>query len=251
MMKRTKTTTRLGRRPTCLVGLLVLLALVTPSVAHAQLGRPTEAHDHDHEGRIFAGGALTYWRNTKERTTTFDFSPEIGYLFNDTWGTGLLLGYEHGSAGEGPARSVENAFKISPFVRCYYMHRGPFNLFMDGGAGVNFAEERKGGSVERRNGFEVGIRRWLCRSDRGTVPLPSLRFSRLPQWLLLRRRARPRARRLRYTLRSRRANDRAGAGVLTVSASVYRRERGYVQMNGHTPFFCAVGRSESGISARQ
>ena len=91
MMKRTKTTTRLGRRPTCLVGLLVLLALVTPSVAHAQLGRPTEAHDHDHEGRIFAGGALTYWRNTKERTTTFDFSPEIGYLFNDTWGTGLLL----------------------------------------------------------------------------------------------------------------------------------------------------------------
>ena len=119
MMKRTKTTTCLGRRPTCLVGLLVLLALVTPSVAHAQLGRPTEAHDHDHEGRIFAGGALTYWRNTKERTTTFDFSPEIGYLFNDTWGTGLLIGYEHGSAGEGPARSVENAFKISPFVRCY------------------------------------------------------------------------------------------------------------------------------------
>ena len=162
MMKRTKTTTRLGRRPTCLVGLLVLLALVTPSVAHAQLGRPTEAHDHDHEGRIFAGGALTYWRNTKERTTTFDFSPEIGYLFNDTWGTGLLLGYEHGSAGEGPARSVENAFKISPFVRCYYMHRGPFNLFMDGGAGVNFAEERKGGSVERRNGFEVGIRPGGC-----------------------------------------------------------------------------------------
>lgn len=133
-----------------------------PSVAHAQLGRPTEAHDHDHEGRIFAGGALTYWRNTKERTTTFDFSPEIGYLFNDTWGTGLLLGYEHGSAGEGPARSVENAFKISPFVRCYYMHRGPFNLFMDGGAGVNFAEERKGGSVERRNGFEVGIRPGGC-----------------------------------------------------------------------------------------
>ena len=162
MMKRTKTTTRLGRRPTCLVGLLVLLALVTPSVAHAQLGRPTEAHDHDHEGRIFAGGALTYWRNTKERTTTFDFSPEIGYLFNDTWGTGILLGYEHGSAGEGPARSVENAFKISPFVRCYYMHRGPVNLLMDGGAGVNFAEERKGGSVERRNGFEVGIRPGGC-----------------------------------------------------------------------------------------
>ena len=110
----------------------------------------------------FSPVVLTYWRNTKERTTTFDFSPEIGYLFNDTWGTGLLIGYEHGSAGEGPARSVENAFKISPFVRCYYMHRGPFNLFMDGGAGVNFAEERKGGSVERRNGFEVGIRPGGC-----------------------------------------------------------------------------------------
>ena len=229
MMKRTKTTTCLGRRPTCLVGLLVLLALVTPSVAHAQLGRPTEAHDHDHEGRIFAGGALTYWRNTKERTTTFDFSPEIGYLFNDTWGTGLLLGYEHGSAGEGPARSVENAFKISPFVRCYYMHRGPFNLFMDGGAGVNFAEERKGGLVERRNGFEVGIRPGGCVDLTEGLCL-CLRFGFLGY---------------------RRANDRVGAGVLTVSASVYRRARGYVQMNGHTPFFCAVGRSESGISARQ
>ena len=42
------------------------------------------------------------------------------------------------------------------------MHRGPFNLFMDGGAGVNFAEERKGGSVERRNGFEIGIRPGGC-----------------------------------------------------------------------------------------
>lgn len=164
MMKRTNTSTRLGRRPMFFAGLFVLLALVTPSVAHAQIGHPaaSDAHDHSHEGRIFAGGALTYWRNTKERTTTFDFCPEIGYLFNDTWGTGVLLGYEYTSAGEGSAHSKEHAFKVSPFVRYYYVHKGPFNLFMDGGAGFNFAEERKGGSVERRNGFEVGFRPGGC-----------------------------------------------------------------------------------------
>lgn len=145
--------------------LFLLIALATFPAMHAQIGHPAEEHEHAaHDGRIFAGGALTYWRNTKTQTTTFDFCPEIGYLFNDTWGIGLLLGYEYASAkGEGGVRTEENAFKVSPFVRYYYMHKGPFNLFMDGGAGFNFAEERKGGSmVERRNGFEVGFRPGGC-----------------------------------------------------------------------------------------
>ena len=72
-------------------GLLLLAA--SPAAMRAQFAHPEAAdHDHAHEGRIFAGGALTYWRNTKAETTTFSFNPELGYLFNDTWGTGLLLG---------------------------------------------------------------------------------------------------------------------------------------------------------------
>lgn len=41
-------------------------------------------HDHSHEGRVFIGGALTYWNDTKEKAVDFDICPEIGYLFNDT-----------------------------------------------------------------------------------------------------------------------------------------------------------------------
>lgn len=143
-------------------GLLLLAA--SPAAMRAQFAHPEAAdHDHAHEGRIFAGGALTYWRNTKAETTTFSFNPELGYLFNDTWGTGLLLGYEYGSARKaGGVRAEEYAVKVSPIVRYYYVHKGPFNLFMDAGAGYNLAVERKGGETERHSGFEVGVRPGGC-----------------------------------------------------------------------------------------
>lgn len=70
----------------------------------------------------------------------------------------MLLGYEHEKGNEDGKATIDNSFKISPFVRYYYYHKGPFNLFLDGGAGINFGSFEKNGSKERKSGFEVGIR---------------------------------------------------------------------------------------------
>lgn len=121
-------------------------------------------HDHNHEGRLFIGGAMTYWKNKDDHSELFDFCPEVGYLFNDRWGVGLLLGCEHESKTDNQTKTTSNAFKISPFVRYYYIHNGPFNLFFDSGFGLNWSKEktRQTHCTETRNGFETGIRPGAC-----------------------------------------------------------------------------------------
>lgn len=141
--------------------LITAMSLMTLS-SQAQESVLTEHHDDDHGGRLFAGGSVTFWRDTKEKTTTLDICPEVGYLFNDKWGVGVLLGYEHEKGSEDGKATIDNSFKISPFVRYYYYHKGPFNLFLDGGAGINFGSFEKNGAKERKSGFEVGVRPGAC-----------------------------------------------------------------------------------------
>ena len=78
---------------------LLLLASIAVPTTKAQQTFPTAVgHDsdtHQHLSRIFAGGAFTVWSDNKDESFVFDFCPEIGYLFNDTWGLGVLAAYEH------------------------------------------------------------------------------------------------------------------------------------------------------------
>lgn len=125
------------------------------ALTHGQEFFPHKIQQHEHNGRIFIGGAVSYWHNTSTKTITLDLCPEIGYLFNDNWGAGLLLGsrYEH-TIGEEP----EQAYKISPFARWYYVHKEPFNLFLDAGFGYNFSKNKS----MQVSGFEIGIRPGAC-----------------------------------------------------------------------------------------
>ncbi len=107
---------------------------------------------------------MFFWAEPEEKSLAITLCPEVGYLFSEDWGVGILLGYEHEQrintvSGQ---KAVGNAFKFSPFVRYYYLHRLPFNLFVDGGVGFNFSSERRNDSTERRNGFEVGLRPGAC-----------------------------------------------------------------------------------------
>ncbi len=143
----------------------VVSAFILCLNTHAQETFPFQQdneRDHNHEGRLFLGGAITFWRNTEDKTTTFDFCPEVGYLFNDTWGIGLLLGYEYEQEKEEGLTTRLHSFKVSPFGRYYYYHRGPFNLFLDGGFGVDFGKTTKEGVSENRRGFEIGLRPGAC-----------------------------------------------------------------------------------------
>lgn len=143
-----------------------LLACMTTGIGLAQNVFPNHksesGKDHAHEGRFFAGGAVSFWADNKDKTLTLDLCPEIGYLFNDSWGVGMLLGYEYEQRETGKTKTIGNSFKISPFVRYYYFHRNPFNLYLDAGGGFNFSKEKEGGVSKYINGFEVGIRPGAC-----------------------------------------------------------------------------------------
>lgn len=145
---------------------ITFLTCVAPSSGFAQSvfsqNKVESGKEHEHYGRFFAGGAISLWNNTKDKSFTLDLCPEIGYLLNDSWGIGTLLGYEHERKEENTTKTIANAFKVSPFVRYYYLHRIPFNLYVDGGLGFNFSNKKSGNTSENLNGFEIGIRPGAC-----------------------------------------------------------------------------------------
>ena len=142
----------------------LLMAFVV--VANAQQSFPQQVHDddHDHDGRVFMGGSLMYWNDFDEKSQSLDLCPEIGYLFNDKWGVGLLLGYEYETEKIEAGKQIAHGLKFSPFARYYYIHKGPFNLFVDGGVGLNWqmVKTPEQMSFHKSWGFEAGIRPGGC-----------------------------------------------------------------------------------------
>lgn len=136
----------------------LLAALVTIITAGTTLHAQSpfhESHEEEHGGVFFLGGAASVWSNPDAKSLSIDFCPEVGYLFSKDWGAGLLLAYEHERKGDATA---SHAYKVSPFVRYYYLHKGPFNLYLDGGAGVNFIRTKE----QKLTGYEIGIRPGAC-----------------------------------------------------------------------------------------
>ena len=125
--------------------------------------KSVEDHSHSHKGVVFMGGALSFYHDVKTNSTSFEFHPEGGYLFNDRWGLGLLLGIGINSHKEGGEIHTEQEFKVSPFARWYYFRPTPFNLYLDMGAGWNLLRtKQEDGSYKNNHGFEVGVRPGAC-----------------------------------------------------------------------------------------
>ena len=138
--------------------LALLLCLTIVSNAQEYFPKMTEQHVEDHNSKVFVGGAVSLWSNPEEKEFKLDLCPEVGYLFNENWGVGILLGYEH----EKEKENKTNSFKLSPFARWYYVHKGPFNLFLDGGVGFDWGKIENAGEKSNRPGFELGIRPGAC-----------------------------------------------------------------------------------------
>lgn len=135
-----------GRR--ALVALL--LGSATPLVAQQYFPNGDPSTPDEHGARWVFGGLVSFWQDNKAKTTTFDFSPEVGYLFNENWGLGVVGTYQY-QKGNGESESL---WALRPFARYYYMHREPFNLYLDGGFGFSTS-----GGVK---GWEVGLRPGAC-----------------------------------------------------------------------------------------
>lgn len=124
---------------------------------------------HEHKGRFFVGGVINYWYDADDKQHSFEFAPEFGYLFNNDWGLGAFLSYDYGTELSTQAKKTSHFYSITPFVRYYYFHREPFNLYLDGCVGVNWSKEIEvphttpdAPNVESMRGFEVGIRPGAC-----------------------------------------------------------------------------------------
>ena len=128
------------------------------------LGVSAEEHsDAHHEGgRVFVGGTFTFWNDTKQHSKMFEVTPEGGWLFNDTWGVGVMLGYGRETGYDDDIRSKTLSLKLAPFARYYFYHREPFNLYIDGGFGFNLSKTVKGNDATVDRGFEVGLRPGAC-----------------------------------------------------------------------------------------
>lgn len=73
-----------------------------------------------------------------------------------------MLGYGLESELNGRVREESHTLRISPFARMYYLHKGPFNLYLDGGVGYNYAFPNGAEGATSRHGFEVGVRPGAC-----------------------------------------------------------------------------------------
>lgn len=119
-----------------------------------------DVHDRHDDHGVFIGGAFNFWNDTKDKKITFEFCPEIGWRFNKTWASGIMLAYGYTSLDREDTRA--HTFKLSPFVRYYYLHKGPFNLYLDSGLGYNYTKTRQGSTNSHLSGYEVGVRPGAC-----------------------------------------------------------------------------------------
>ena len=141
------------RRFTLFAGLLVLLW------SCGSLQAQTTTDEHEDHASWFVGGVASFWVNSDAKTTSLEFNPELGHFLNDTWAVGLIAGYGLKSQETDGKKVLQHEFSLSPFVRYYYLHKGPFNLYLDGNVGYNY--EIHGGG-DGHHGFEVGLRPGAC-----------------------------------------------------------------------------------------
>ena len=137
---------------TLFAGLLALLW------SCGSLQAQTTTDEHEDHASWFVGGVASFWVNSDAKTTSLEFHPELGYFFSDTWAVGLMAGYGLKSQETASQKALQHEFSLSPFVRYYYLHRGPFNLYVDGNVGYSY--ERQG--EHSHQGFEVGLRPGAC-----------------------------------------------------------------------------------------
>lgn len=135
--------------------------VVNPSVQFPT-GVGHEGHDHgeEHHHTMFVGGLVHFWSDLKLDKVHFEFCPEVGFFLNEDWVLGLIAKYEYERHSHGGGeRHAHSVMGLSPFVRYYYFHRLPFNLYLDGTLGWSYAWGGHAGGI---HGLEVGIRPGAC-----------------------------------------------------------------------------------------
>jgi len=118
-------------------GLLILVCVITS--ANAQ---------------VYIGGSVSAWvdENKKDETTTLEFLPEVGFLINDRWSLGTVLGY---TQKEVDGTKTYETFEFAPYARFSYYRFDLVRLFVDAGFSLYSS---KSGKAERETTYGIGLK---------------------------------------------------------------------------------------------
>ncbi|AWK04153.1 hypothetical protein HYN56_07865 [Flavobacterium crocinum] len=136
--------------------MLLILALSVFGFANAQ------------KGTILVGGNIGYtstnreFQTGKDKNNQFNFSPRVGYQFNDNWTVGgEFVVASTKIESEGVADSKLNNFKAGAFVRYSVPLNETFSVFADLGAGFqnekNKLNSAIGESESKADGLYAGL----------------------------------------------------------------------------------------------
>lgn len=124
---------------------LVVAALAICSFANAQ------------KGTILVGGNIGYtsekseFRFTEDKTSTFNFSPKVGYQFHENWTVGGELSLSTSDVDNSDFKRKDNKFRTGGFVRYTKSLSQTFSVFADMGAG--FQTEKNKIYTNNGNGY--------------------------------------------------------------------------------------------------
>ncbi|MBW1654396.1 outer membrane beta-barrel protein [Flavobacterium quisquiliarum] len=136
--------------------MLLILALSVFGFANAQ------------KGTILVGGNIGYtstnreFQTSKDKNNQFNFSPRVGYQFNNNWTVGgEFVVASSKSEFEGITESKINNFKAGAFLRYSVPLNETFSVFADLGAGFQ-SEKNKviaalGESESKADGLYAGV----------------------------------------------------------------------------------------------
>jgi hypothetical protein len=138
--------------------LLLILALAVFSFANAQKGTILVSGNFGYSSRNASnsGGSPDY--------TSFNFSPKIGYQYNNNWTVGVESTIVNSKNTYSIGEFKSNGFSVGGFVRYSKPIGGIFSLYADLGTGYHNVEDTNynGGdfpytSTSKSNGFYVGV----------------------------------------------------------------------------------------------
>jgi hypothetical protein len=137
---------------------LLILALAVFSFANAQKGTILVSGNVGYSSQKTnnSGGSPDY--------TNFNFSPKVGYQYNDNWTMGVESTIANSKSTYSIGDLKSNSFSVGGFVRYSKPIGGIFSVYADLGTGYHNVEQTNynGGdfpytSTSKANGFYVGI----------------------------------------------------------------------------------------------
>ena len=113
--------------------------------------------------QVFVGGGLGFssskYEGSDYSSTSFNFSPEVGYVLDDVWSFGLPISIatERTALDKALEEEGESAWSIAPYARYTFFRSGSLSVFVDGILGLSGADDDSNVSLSVAPGVAYGF----------------------------------------------------------------------------------------------